>query len=202
MKLNIRKPGLAIGLFVLALTSCNAAGRERRETWQPPEEIMDAVGVQPGMVIGEAGAGRGYFTFYLAERVGAEGKIYANDISQSSLEALRARAEREGVENIEIVMGEVVDPLFPEKDLDMIVMVYVLHMLDRPLEFMENVKKYLAPEASLVIIEKNTDHDRGHPPSFMSKSQILDAIQDADYVLQRKETFLPRDTIYVLGAKE
>ncbi len=202
MNLVTRKSVLAIYFLSFALTSSNAFGQERRETWQPPNEIMDAVGVKPGMVIGEAGAGRGYFTFYLAERVGAEGRIYANDISQSSLDALQARAEREGVENIEIVMGEVVDPLFPEKDLDMIVMVYVLHMLDRPLEFLENLKKYLAPRASLVIIEKNTDHDRGHPPSFMSKSQVLDSIQEADYVLLRRETFLPRDTIYILGVKE
>ena len=202
MKLALWRSVLAICFLSLALTSANAFGQERRETWQPPDKIMDAVGVKPGMVIGEAGAGRGYFTFYLAERVGAEGRIYANDISKSALDALQARADREGVENIEIVMGEVVDPLFPEEELDMIVMVYVLHMLDRPLEFLENLKKYLAPDASLVIIEKNTDHDRGHPPSFMSKSQVLDSIQEADYVLVRKETFLLRDTIYILNVKE
>jgi len=34
---------------------------------------MDSIGVKPGMIIGEAGAGRGYFTFYLAIRVGKKG---------------------------------------------------------------------------------------------------------------------------------
>ena len=49
---------------------------------------MDAIGVKEGMVIGEAGAGRGWFTFYLSERVGDEGIIYANDISSRALSIL------------------------------------------------------------------------------------------------------------------
>jgi len=173
-----------------------------REKWQPPGKIMDAIGVKKGMVIGEAGAGRGWFTFYLAERVGEKGKIYANDISKSRLDYLQNRAKREKVKNIEIILGEVEDPLFPEKNLDMIVLVYVLHMLERPLEFMENLSKYLKKDGKLVIIELNTNKDRGHFPAYMSRKQIIETIQKTNYKLERKETFLPRDTIYILKTKE
>ena len=41
---------------------------------QPPEKVMDAIGVKPGMVISEIGAGRGRYTVHLASRVGEEGK--------------------------------------------------------------------------------------------------------------------------------
>jgi predicted methyltransferase len=61
-------------------------GQAEREEWQSPGQIMDAVGVKPGMRIGEAGAGRGYFTFPLARRVGPGGVVFANDISTSSLD--------------------------------------------------------------------------------------------------------------------
>ena len=74
-----------------------------RDSWQKPEKVMDAIGVKPGMIIGEAGAGSGYFTFKLAKRVGDTGKIYANDISQWALNRLKNRCEREKVENIEII---------------------------------------------------------------------------------------------------
>ena len=114
---------------------------------------MDAIGVKPGMVIGDAGAGRGYFTFPLAKRVGDKGKIYANDISQQSLNVIETRAENEGIKNIETIMGEIEDPLFPEKNLDMIIVLYVLHMLDKPLIFMDNMKKYMGQSTSLVIID-------------------------------------------------
>ena len=92
---------------------------------------MDAIGVEPGMRVGEAGAGTGYFTFPLARRVGPDGIVFANDISTSSLDVIRDRAADEELGNIKIDVGEVADPLFPEDDLDMIVMVYVLHMLEK-----------------------------------------------------------------------
>jgi len=193
---------LVLALLLIICSIGVSDAQSLREEWQPPEKIMDAIGVKPGMVIGEPGAGRGYMTFYLAERVGAEGKVYANDISQSALDEIVRRAKREGVENIEIVMGKIDDPVFPVYDLDMVIMVYVLHMLDKPLEFMENVKKYMRPDTPLVIIERNTHWDRAHAPSFMSNRQILDTLEETDYVLERTETFLAKDTIYIFKLKE
>jgi len=177
-------------------------GQADRETWQPPEKIMDAIGVEPGMRVGEAGAGTGYFTFPLAHRVGPEGIVFANDISTSSLDVIRKRAADEELGNIKIVVGEVEDPLFPEEDLDMIVMVYVLHMLEMPVEFLRNVRKYLEPGAPLVIIERNTTTERAHYPSFMTNRQILETMGETGFELVRTETFLPKDTIYIYEARK
>jgi ubiquinone/menaquinone biosynthesis C-methylase UbiE len=173
-----------------------------REEWQPPEQIMDSIGVKPEMIIGEPGAGRGFFTFYLAKRIGKNGKVYANDISRNNLNIIETRAKREGIKNIETVMGEIEDPLFPNKNLDMIIMVYVLHMLDKPLKFMENITKYMNPSTPLVIIERDTHKERAHPPSFMTKKQILDTMQKTNFILERIKTFLPRDTIYIFKLKK
>ena len=191
---------VAITVSLFVATSCTTLGQANRETWQPPEKIMDAIGVEPKMRIGEAGAGTGYFTFPLAGRVGPEGIIYANDISTSSLEVIRDRADAEGLVNIEIVVGAVEDPLFPETNLDMVVMVYVLHMLERPVEFLRNVRKYMRPGAPLVIIERNSTRDRAHYPAFMTKKQVLETMGETGYALDRTETFLPKDTIYIYRA--
>jgi len=193
---------LVLSLLLIVFSTGVSFARSPREEWQPPNQIMDAIGVKPGMVIGEPGAGSGYMTFYLAERVGKRGKVYANDISQSALDEIRDRAKREAVTNIELVMGKIDDPVFPIKDLDMIIMVYVLHMLDKPLEFMENVKKYMRPDTPLVIIEKNTHTERAHPPSFMTNREILETLQETGYVLEHTKTFLPRDTIYVFKLRK
>jgi len=191
---------VAITVCLLVATSCTTFGQSDRETWQPPEEIMDAIGVEPKMRIGEAGAGTGYFTFPLAGRVGPEGIVYANDISTSSLDVIRNRADAEGLLNIETVVGTVEDPLFPETDLDMVVMVYVLHMLEKPVEFLRNVRKYMRPGAPLVIIERNSTRDRAHYPSFMTKKQVLETMGETGYTLDRTATFLPKDTIYIYRA--
>ncbi len=172
-----------------------------RETWQPPEKIMDAIGVKPGMRVGEAGAGTGYLTFPLARRVGPDGLVFANDISTSSLDVIRNRAAEEELGNIKIVPGEIADPLFPEEDLDMIIMLYVLHMLEKPVEFLQKVRKYLAPGSPLVIIEKNTTTERAHYPSFMTNREILETMEESGFELVRTETFLPKDTIYIYEAQ-
>jgi len=173
-----------------------------RTKWQPPEKIMDVIGVKKGMRIGEAGAGGGYFTFPLAYRIGDSGKIYANDISETSLALIRGRANKENLKQLITVLGEVTDPLFPEKNLDMIVLVYVLHCLEKPVEFMNSISKYLKKDGRLVIIEQNTTKDRGHYPSFMSNRQILDTIQKTSFSIEKTETFLPRDTIYIYNLKK
>lgn len=184
-------------LSYLLMHSLIIFGQSDRETWQPPEQIMDSIGVKPGMIIGEAGAGRGYFTFPLSKRVGDKGKVYANDISRSSLDEIKTRSERENLKNIITVLGETENPLFPQKNHDMIIMVYVLHMLEKPKEFMENLKKYMTPETNLVIIERNSNTDRAHYPSFMSKKQVLEMIEKSNYKLERIMTFLSRDNIYI-----
>ncbi len=198
------RPTAVLGASLCAVLAAPRSGvaQASRETWQPPEQIMDAVGVEPGMRIGEAGAGTGYLTFHLASRVGSAGLVYANEISASRLDVIKARAAREGVRNIRTVLGEVEDPLFPEKGLDMVIMVYVLHFLDKPIEFMQNVPKYLAAGASLVVIELDTHEERAHPPSFMSKRQILETMGETSFRLERTEDFLPRDTIYVYSVRD
>ena len=201
MNMNNLKLIVILSIVFVLLSSHAVLSQIGREEWQPPEMIMDSVGVQSGMIIGEPGAGRGYLTFPLADKVGEKGKIYANDISRQSLDVIEKRAKREGVKNIEIIMGEIEDPLFPEKNLDMIIMVYVFHMLDKPLKFMENIKKYMRSDTPLVIIERDTNRERAHPPSFMTKAQILETIQKTDYQLVSIKTFLPKDTIYIFKRK-
>jgi 2-polyprenyl-3-methyl-5-hydroxy-6-metoxy-1,4-benzoquinol methylase len=106
----------------------------------------------------------------------------------------------EGLRNIKVVVGEVEDPLFPEKNLDMIVMVYVLHDLERPVPFVRNLRSYLKPGGSLVIIEKNKTVaiTQSH---FMTNSRVLATMSETGYELDRTETFLPQDTIYIYKAK-
>jgi ubiquinone/menaquinone biosynthesis C-methylase UbiE len=190
----LRLTAASVVLFACVVCPVHASDRE---SWQPPDQIMDAVGVAPGMRIGEAGAGEGYLTFHLARRVGAAGIVYANEISQSDLDTIDRRAQSANVTNIVTVLGEVSDPLFPDGDLDMVIMVYVLHHLDRPIEFLQSLEAYLAPGAPVVVVEKNHSEDRTHPPHYMTQRQILETIEDSGYAMERTETFLPRDTIYI-----
>src|ERR1700689_2045452 len=47
--------------------------RPERESEEHPDEALDAIGIQRGSTVADIGAGVGYFTWRLAERVGGTG---------------------------------------------------------------------------------------------------------------------------------
>lgn len=171
-------------------------GDESRDTWQQPDKVLEVIGVKPGMVIGEPGAGRGYYTFRLARKVGPTGKIYANDIVEKDLNSIKKRAKKEGFTNIVTIKGEIEDPLFPGEELDMVFMSYVLHDLARPTAFLKNLRTYLKPGTPLVVLEQAPEKT-GSTGHFWKKEKILKTVKEAGYRLERIETFLLKDNIYI-----
>ncbi len=184
-------------LCIFILFSWVGIAQSSRDAQVQPEKLMDAIGVKPGMVIGEAGAGSGYFTFKLSRRVGETGKVYANDIVQRVLNVIDRRCEREGITNITTILGRVEDPLFPENELDMVFMIAAFHDFEKKVEWLNNVKPYLKPGGTMVIVEMDPDKwGRGYS-HLMTKKEILDTVNKSGFKLDRIETFLPRHNIYI-----
>ncbi|MFC2164377.1 class I SAM-dependent methyltransferase, partial [Acidobacteriota bacterium] len=156
------------------------------------------VGVKPGMIIGEVGAGTGYFTLKLARRVGEFGHIYANDISRSSLRSLKDRCDREGITNIDTIVGEVEDPLLP-KGLDMVFIVNAFHDLANPVVLLDNLAGSLKPKALVVIIDRDPAKLNYSTSHFLTKEEVLQKIEESVFVLDRIETFLSQHNIYIIN---
>jgi ubiquinone/menaquinone biosynthesis C-methylase UbiE len=167
----------------------------RRDARVQPEKVMDVIGVKPGMVIGEAGAGRGYLTFKLSRRVGETGMIYANDIDRGVLQSINNRCKRENIKNIKTILGKVEDPLFPVNELDMVVMIHAFHDFEKKVEWLKNAKKYMKPDATLVIIDGHDNHTQ------LNREKIEKMGEEAGYQLVQYETFLTEDFIYVFRVK-
>jgi len=177
---------------------------------QPPDKVMETIGVKPGMVIGEIGAGRGRYTVYLSRRVGKTGKIYANDINPEALNYLKNRCRKLGFTNVETIIGKNEDPLFPEKSLDMAIMVWVYHMLDKPDNLLKNLLPSLKPGAVLAILdpidseidaEFHIDRNKAGVSIPKIKERIEKSAKEAGFELVKVETFLPKDYIFILRPK-
>jgi ubiquinone/menaquinone biosynthesis C-methylase UbiE len=148
-----------------------------------PALVMDLVGIKPGMVIGEVGAGRGRVTVHLADRVGEDGRIYANDIDTSSLEYLRSRIKRLGLANVEVVDGLVDDARLPAGTLDMVLMVMVYHHLDKPIPMLRNLLPCLKPGGVLAMVEPSPAHtERGMRD--LTRRQVAEEAAEAGYKLE------------------
>jgi ubiquinone/menaquinone biosynthesis C-methylase UbiE len=163
---------------------------------------MDSLGVKPGMIIAEIGAGRGRYVVLMARRVGATGKVYANDIDKKALDYLEYRCQRDSIPNVVTVLGNVTDPLLPKATMDLIYIVNTYHHLDKPVELMKNIIPSLKPDGRLVIIE----HDPIKVPEAGSHSTAKDVLlKQAKQVglnLEKMMTFLERDNIYILHVKK
>jgi SAM-dependent methyltransferase len=133
-------------------------GEKRANEVQPPDLVMDILGVRPGFVIGEVGAGHGRVTVYLAARVGDKGKVYANDIDRASVEYLKARCERQGLTNIEVILSLPDDARFPKNSLDLVVMSYVYHHVDNPGPLLKSILSSLRPWGILAMAEPKPEH--------------------------------------------
>ncbi|MEJ2055052.1 MAG: class I SAM-dependent methyltransferase [Calditrichaceae bacterium] len=170
---------------------------QNRERWKNPEAILDSIGIKKGMIIGEIGAGDGYFTFKMVDRIGREGHIYANDILASELDKIDKKCREKGITNITTILGETDDSLLPKDTLDMIIMVYVFHHIENPVLFLNNLRHRLKPATPVVIIERDPERSDIIYNHFYKRDKILNLAHKANYKTEKIYTFLKRDNIYI-----
>ena len=123
-----------------------------RALWQKPDQIMDAVHVADGSTVADIGAGAGWFTIRLAQRVGPKGMVYAQDVQGLFLGAIKRRVQREGLQNVETRQAHGNDPNLPAKTLDAILMVDAYQEVDNRVVYLRNLANALKPTGRIGIV--------------------------------------------------
>lgn len=121
--------GALAAVFPWARPSAQHAEVGNRDEWQRPADVMDALRIQSGTRVADIGAGTGYFTFHLAQRVGAAGRVYAVDVQRAALEDIRRRASALALIQVTTILGGDNDPRLPEDALDVVLVVNTYHEL-------------------------------------------------------------------------
>lgn len=127
--------------------------RPEREQEEQPAKLMEALKIKPGEVIADIGAGSGYYTFRLADRVGPKGKVLAVEIQPEMLDIIKAKMRLRQSPNIDLVLGTLTDPKLQPASLDMILLVDVYHEFSHPYEMTEAMVKALKPGGRLIFVE-------------------------------------------------
>jgi ubiquinone/menaquinone biosynthesis C-methylase UbiE len=162
-----------------------------RDEWQQPEQIMDKLLIADGARVGDIGAGGGWFTVRLARRVGPNGRVFAEDIQRQMIESIHRRVSREGLSNVEPILGTPLDPRLPQ-GLDAVLMVDTYPQLDDPVGLMTHVRRSLKPNGRLGIVDFKKDV-LGPGPALDERLEPEIIIRDAARAglkLQAHETFL------------
>lgn len=123
-----------------------------REQWNKPDQIMDALKIADGSLVGEIGAGGGWFTVRLARRVNQNGRVYAEDIQKEMLEVIRRRVQREGVSNVTTILGTTKDSRLPH-GLDAILINGAYHEMENPVAVLKDAAESLKPQGRIGIVD-------------------------------------------------
>jgi len=149
---------------------------------QPPDKVMDIIGLGVGMSIAEIGAGRGRVVIHLADRVGPAGKVYAEDIDADALRYLMERCRRSAFNNVETILGDVADPKLPLGALDLILIVGSYQHFADPVTLMRNARGALKANAHVAIVDRFAEKDSQYA---VSEKTMLTQMERAGFALQR-----------------
>lgn len=126
---------------------------ESREIFVKRKEIADAAGVGPGMTVADIGAGTGLFTYLFADRVGAAGRVFAEDIMPYFVDEIRATAAREKIANLTAVLGTADNVSLAQDSLDLAFVCDVYHHFEFPMTTLASIRNALKPDGVLVIVD-------------------------------------------------
>lgn len=172
-----------------------------RDLYQRPDQIMDALQIGEGSKVADLGAGGGWFTVRLARRVGPNGRVYAEDIQSQMIDAIKRRISREGLANVETVLGTPVDPKLPPASLDAALMVDAYHEAEQPVTLLRNVGRALKPTGTIGIVNYKKDGGGPGPPmeERVDPGKVIADAKAAGLELRKHETFLRYQYMLIFG---
>lgn len=176
--------------------------RPQRASEEMPEQVVAAMGLEPGDVVADLGAGSGYFTRRMAPQVSPGGTVYAVDVQREMLDILMESVEADGLTGIEPVLGAADDPRLPEGTVDWVLMVDVYHELEDPGTMLDRLREALSPDGRVALLEYRVEDGTGdhiRADHRMSVRQVLHEWEASGFRLLELHEFLPSQHMFVLA---
>jgi cyclopropane fatty-acyl-phospholipid synthase-like methyltransferase len=151
-----------------------------RDEWQKPDEVVRALELDREMVVGEIGAGSGYFTFRLAPLAAL---VYASDADPRLLEVLRTRLASSGLRNVIPTLALPEDPALPARCCDRVVTVNTFHHFPDPPDYLRRIAGALRPGGRIAVIDF---HEK------IARDDVMHAAKAAGLRVAAEHEFLPQ----------
>lgn len=149
---------------VAPTVSTRWSDEDTRDRLNEAADVMNDSGVASGMTVADIGAGDGYYTVRLSERVGEDGRVLAQDIQPAVIDRLAGRIKRERLDNVSIKLGAADDPRLPANSFDRVLMVHMYHEIEEPYAFLWRLWPALRDRGEVVIVDANRPISRHGTP--------------------------------------
>ena len=168
----------------------------KRDAWQKPHEVIQALALKPDAVVADIGSGTGYFALRFAHMV-PKGRVYGVDTEPDMVKYLAERAKREGMANVIAVAGSAGDPRLPER-ADLVILVDVFHHIEDREGYFSRLRASLNSNGRVAIIDFRMDSPDGPPKAArIAPEQVKAELKRAGYALDREHGFLPNQYFLV-----
>ena len=168
----------------------------KRDAWQKPHEVIQALALKPDAAVADIGAGTGYFSARIANML-PKGRVYAVDIEPDMVKYLGERAKREKIANMNAIAGAPDNPHLPAK-VDLVLLVDVYHHIDARERYFRKLAASLKPGGSVAVIDFRMDAAEGPPKQArIAPDRVKAELQRAGYALAAEHDFLPNQYFLV-----
>ncbi len=167
---------------------------ETREIVRRRADIVNAIGLEEGMIVADIGAGTGLFTAEIAKQVGKRGHVFSVDIVPAFLERVRERVTAEGLSNVTVVRGEERSTGLAPASLDLGFMCDTYHHIEYPQTYMNSLFRTLRPGATLVLIDMERPESQASPAVLRHvrapKETVIEEVEQAGFVFESEVVLL------------
>ncbi|MCK4781837.1 class I SAM-dependent methyltransferase [Candidatus Parcubacteria bacterium] len=153
-----------------------------------PSKILKNLDLRDNMVAVDFGCGTGGWAIPLAKRL-EEGKVYALDIQEEMLSALKSHAQLEKIYNIETRICDLERENgsgLPENSLDLALLTNILFQLEDKKIVLQEIKRILKKQGKLLIVDWNADASFGPKEGRISAEEISRIAKEIDFKLEKE----------------
>jgi precorrin-6B methylase 2 len=178
--------------------------RPERLEEEEPDLAIGILKIQKGQAVADIGAGSGYMTMRLSQRVGPDGRVFATDVQPQMLDILRRRLADKQITNVTLVQGALDDPKLPPDSVDLELLVDVYHEFSQPQAMLRGLRAALKPGGRLVLLEYRKE-DPAVPIKFEHKMSIAEAkleVEHEGFTLANVDEALPWQHILIFTKRE
>lgn len=125
-------------------------------------------GIEEGMTVVDYGCGPGRYATKIAEIVGEKGKVYALDIHELAIEAVKSKIKKYDLANIQPILINGYDSTLPDDIADVVCAIDMFFIIKEPAAFLGELRRIVKKDGRLVV-------DDGHQPRSETKNKILDS---------------------------
>lgn len=127
--------------------------KEGRDVFDRRQEVVQALGLKPGMAVADIGAGTGLYSRMFAAQVGEKGQVFAVDISEKFVNHVRETSRARGLKNITGVVCKPDSAELPPDSVDVAFICDTYHHFEFPEKTMRSIHRALKPGGQVVLID-------------------------------------------------